>query len=204
MTRNISVVGSVALLILYFGVEYFHWFSVEAISAHAIYFFEAIWVALVWIIFKKIGLIGKWSIKSSACLVVLLPFGWIVHAFARQQGIVIPFDFSSTETILFLLLIGPVLEELVFRGAMWRLIEVCYSKTFLLILITSLIFSYSHYQAVFSVPDEYKPFIYYQTAYTFVLSLICARLRIRIGLVGAIIAHILFNLGFWLGNRWVL
>src|SRR5689334_11451822 len=107
MTRNISRLCSVLLLTLYFGVEYFHWFSVEAISAHSIYFFEAIWVVLVWFVFKKIGFGWNWSLKIASLIAALLPLGWIVHVFARKQGIVIPFDFSSSETILFLLFIGP-------------------------------------------------------------------------------------------------
>ena len=135
---------------------------------------------------------------------LLLPLGWLIHVFARQQGMLIPFDFGSTETILFLLLIGPVLEELIFRGAMWRLMEQWIGQgrfhTLCLILTTSFIFAFSHFHAIFSVPDEYKPFIYYQTAYTFVLAIICARLRLRVGLIGAIVGHMLFNFGFWLGR----
>ena len=200
MSRKVSLLRSALLLVLYFGVEYFHWFSVEAISTHAIYFFEVIWVALVCIIFKNVGFAGKWTLNTAGGVVALLPLGWTTHFFARQQGMLIPFDFRSSETILFLLLIGPVLEEFVFRGAMWKLIEAWCSKSFVLILLTSLIFSYSHYQAVFSVPEEYKSFIYYQTAYTFILAFICAWLRLSTGLIAAIVAHLLFNFGFWLGR----
>jgi len=201
MSPSFGRLVSVLLFVLYFGIEYLHWFSVEAISAYSIYIFELIWVALIWAVFKKIEFIKKNLSKVNVLLIsILLPLGWLIHYLARARGIIIPFDFNSSETILFLLLVGPVLEELVFRGAMWRLAEMIASKPVFLILTTSLLFSYSHFQASFSVPDEYKPFIYYQTAYTFLLALSCARLRIQMGLLAAILGHALFNLGFWLGR----
>jgi hypothetical protein len=136
--------------------------------------------------------------------VVLLPLGWIVHRYAQGAELLIPFDFSSTETLVLLLAVGPVLEELLYRGAIWRLFEFLFTgagqRTWMIVIATSLLFSFSHYHAVFSVPEEFQGFIHFQTLYTLGLGLACAFLRWRVGLLGSILGHVLFNVGFWLGR----
>lgn len=193
------MIGAILFLILYVGVQFFHWFSLEAVSPYATYLFDAAWVLAVLIVFKKVTWLRKSSTAWFGVCALLLPLGWATHQLGRAQDILIPFDFHNSETLLFLLLVGPVLEELVFRGAMWRALEKLNLKPVMTALMTSAAFSYSHFQASFLAPDEFKPFIYYQTAYTFLLALVCAKVRIELGLLTAILVHALFNFGFWLG-----
>lgn len=191
---------SLLMFVAYFGTEYFHWFPVEAISPYGIYFFEVIWVFITWLAFRRFVLLGKYPVLQKTAIAALLPMGWLVHFFARKQQMIIPFDFTNSETVLFLILIGPLLEEFVFRGAFWRLTEVWTQKLIVPVIVTTLLFSASHFQALTFVPEEYKNFIVYQGLYTLVLGFFCANLRMRSGLLAAILGHVCFNFGFWLAR----
>jgi membrane protease YdiL (CAAX protease family) len=66
-------------------------------------------------------------------------------------------------------------------------------------IISSLIFSYSHLHAIWFVPPEYDKFILYQTAYTLPLAFACAYvLRRQRSLLSSVAVHAAFNFGFFL------
>lgn len=192
---------SVLFILTFVISEYLLQSQIEALGAYANYAGELILIALFFAVFRNHELhLAKPGKVGSALLASLFILGYLSRVIAGTIGITIPFDFHSIETLVFLLLVGPLLEELLFRGLLHRSFQSLIKYTMVTSAITSLMFSYSHFQAYFKVPDVFHPFIFYQTSYTFVLALFCSQVRIRHGLTWAIFAHVLFNFGFYLGN----
>jgi hypothetical protein len=178
--------------------EYIFISRIESISSYALYVAEVFWVTAVLLVLKKI----EWfkNIRSIRWLSLSMLMGFLgagVHFLARQLGLLVPFDFQSTEVTAFLLLVGPVLEEFLFHGALFRLFEVFIPKKWIIVLITALIFSFGHYQVIDQVPESIHAFVQYQAFYTFLLGTICGVFRVKYGLLVAVLAHLFFNFGFW-------
>ena len=77
---------------------------------------------------------------------------------------------------------GPIIEEIVIRGFIWKIFEGKNFKNFIILLITSLIFAFMHM--------EIKRFLIF-----FIMGLILGILRMRTNRLGAsIIAHIVINI----------
>jgi membrane protease YdiL (CAAX protease family) len=176
--------------------------QLEAFGLYTPYIFEVICVAI------SFALVGAPSLsffklqKAAAWgMVAALFAGFASFKGAGGLGIQIPFDLSGTETIFFLLLVAPVLEELIFRFMLWQPIRNLVGCRLVALIATSVLFSYAHFHALWSVPVEIHPFIYYQTAYTLVLGLACGYYVYRYSSVtSAVFVHFGFNLGFWLGS----
>ena len=193
------------LFCLFIAVEFFHLFSLDAINPYAIYAFEVMFTTLCWAILKNF----EWKIRAikiqdTLILLLTLIAGFGIFSFAKVQLIEIPFDFKNPEMVLFLLVIGPILEELVYRGALWGVFTEFGRRlkpqqaTALAFGLTTTLFAYSHYFMIFSLPESFSAFIRYQGAYTLGLGLVCGWVRMRIGLRAAIGFHAAFNFGFWL------
>jgi membrane protease YdiL (CAAX protease family) len=196
----IKIFACFLALVFYLGEIIFRG-QIEAVSMYGIYFFEALWVLAVYFVFRKISWLNREKIIPSLVLIfVTAVLGASVHVLATINDILIPFDLDNAETILFLILLGPVLEEFVFRYGFWSIFESLIKSRWILILITAVLFSFSHFQLISEFPPEIHGFIHYQSAYTFVLGVFCGYLRAYSGLSIAITAHILFNLGFYLAR----
>ena len=170
-------------------------------GAYASYVFEVIFAFLIWSIFRP-NLALRFSPDKSLGYagVIALATGFGIYKLAAYASIDIPFDLSENETILFLLLIGPVVEELVFRMALWEPLSNLLPRTSLVILISSAIFSFAHFVAWWHVPESLRAFVLYQTTYTFLLGLYCGWLRAKYGsILSNILFHALFNLAFFVG-----
>lgn len=126
-----------------------------------------------------------------------------VAVLARSVGLGLPFDLTDTRTILLLLLGGPILEELVFRFALWELIPEIKGfgvlwRDRLSLILTTLFFGAAHFAAYQYVPETLQSFVLFQTAYTLGLGFACGWFRISTRAIGTSIAiHLLFNLGFF-------
>jgi len=188
-------------LVMFLFIEFVFMKQIEAISAYASYFFEVLWVCGVLFAFKGFHWFTKGKVLQWGAIVFLTGvLGAWVQILAFRRGIPIPLDLENRETILLLLLIGPVLEEFIFRLGLWKVSEFFVKNKWFLILFTSAIFSYCHYWMIDELPASVRGFIIYQAAYTFVLGLICGYLRSGYGMLAALPAHLLFNLGFWLAR----
>lgn len=131
---------------------------------------------------------------------ISLVAGGAIYRFAEAKGIAIPFDLSSREAVVFLILVAPVLEEAIFRYFLWKPIELLTNRTIAL-LITTLLFSYSHFHAYWFYPSEIHPFIFYQSAYTLGVGLAAGYFVWRYNAIwGAILVHFAFNIGFYLAH----
>lgn len=124
--------------------------------------------------------------------------GFGIFQLGQSSGILFPFDLSSTETLVFLLLVAPVLEELLFRGALWEAVSRFCRKQTSVLLWTSLAFGVGHLIALYRVPQEFRPFVLIQFLYVILLGLGAGWARIASGsLVAPILVHFSFNLGFF-------
>lgn len=174
----------------------------DALGTYASYIFEIGLVILTALILRPRlawgSLIRLWPIAGA---LVLLAAGFGIQKLARISGLTIPMNVSEGETVLFLIVVAPILEEFVFRFLLWKPIERATSAKTAWIT-TSLLFAYSHLHAIWFVPAEYQKFLIYQTAYTLPLGLACGwMLRKQNSLLPAILLHFAFNLGFFLAFR---
>jgi membrane protease YdiL (CAAX protease family) len=193
---------AVIFLIIYLGLRYLPETWWRGISVYYSYVFELFFVLLVARFFRsKNGFrLSVLKIELPVFLVSLLS-GFLVNRLAGYSGIVIPFDLKSSGLLVMLLLIAPVLEELIFRYALWRLLDVINNNRIFLVLSTTFLFSLGHLISLFYVPEEFKVFVVYQFLYVILLGLFCGwRRQVSGTVVTAIFIHFFFNLGFYLGR----
>ena len=196
-----SIIAGTVLVAVFVLMEYVFQGSIDSISPYAIYIAELLFVLCSWFTLRNFEFLKKkqFTITSALPFLLLAAFGWVTHVvLVALLKVAVPFDFHSSETLLFLLLLGPVLEELLFRGALISIFKSFRLPTALLVLLSATCFSYSHYKVITTVPETFHLFIYAQTLYTFLLGAICAFIYLRRGLVFSVLGHLLFNFGFWL------
>lgn len=174
--------------------------QLDALGNYGSYIFEVICVSVAIGLFgKKIFSTVKIFKSVSYGMIIGLGAGFGIFKLAGVLSIAIPFDLKGTETVLFLLVVAPILEEAIFRFLVWQPIQYISQRPIIALVSTSLIFSYSHLHAIWFVPPEVHKFIIYQTVYTFLLGLTCGYYVYRYSsLACAILIHFAFNLGFYL------
>ncbi len=192
---------AIGLIALFWGVSYQAWFALDALSPYTMYGFELTFSVLVAFIYRKFEFkLAPLTFGAGVALFFSLAAGFAIFEGAGVFGYTIPFELKDLETVLFLLLIGPILEEGVFRGALWRLFQEVFGTPWVGYLATSVIFSYSHYRVIGEVPESFHGFIRYQAIYTLGLGLFCGGIRVQFGLLAALFTHMAFNFGFWLAS----
>lgn len=199
---NLKKCFSITILFVYLIIRFFftHW--LDSLGEYTTYYLESILavvsVILYFNIFKT-----SWRINKSIFIFSLfaLVSGFLIYKMAIVAlQITIPFNLKSTETILFLLIIAPILEEMIFRFSIWQPLE--YIHSWFAYLGTSLLFAYSHFHAYWFIPEEFHKFVFYQTAYTLLLGLICGYfIKKYSSLSEAILIHFSFNFGFYLCSQ---
>ncbi|MEK7355434.1 MAG: CPBP family intramembrane glutamic endopeptidase, partial [Bdellovibrionota bacterium] len=190
------------LAIAYLGIRFGFTRQLDEIGAYTAYIME---VALVVIAIAIEGrtFFSRFAIRRAMALFFPLAAlgGFAAFKLAGFSGISIPFDLSGAETLIFLLVVAPILEELVFRFFLWQPVESLTKKPVLALVVCAALFSYSHFHPIWFLPPELASFLTYQTAYTFVLGLACGYWVWRgRSLAGAILTHFFFNLGFYLAS----
>jgi hypothetical protein len=190
---------AIGFVLLYIGVSFAGWFMLDRVSPYAIYGFQALFGLLVLLLYRQ----WQWKIKSLSFAAGVAFFFAFAAGFAVVEacgvlGDAIPVSFKDPETVLWLLILTPILEEWVFRGALWKLFEKITGSPWPAFLMTAIISSYSHYSAISSLAPKYAPFLRFEAIFVLGLGLICGGLRLQFGWVAALIAHLAFNFGFWL------
>ena len=173
----------------------------DSVHIYASYAFEL--VIVLWAL-ARLSIKSEFYLKPSkqiGTITLLLALaGWGVHFGATHLGLVVPFDTLSLETKVFLLLVAPILEEMLFRQTFWKQFESFRLPKASVWILTSAFFSFAHLNAIRFAPPELFTFIYYQTGYTLLLGLACGWVREKYGtVVSAILLHAAFNLGFFWG-----
>ena len=205
MTNKISlkvrVLGAV-LAVFYLIVTFLFTPWLESAGDYASYIFEVIFVAIMWFLYRsriKFSYDAKRDLLRDFAPSIVV--GAAAFLLAKPLGLIVPFDLRNGEAILFLLLIGPILEELIFRMALWEQLQDLTKQPYVVLTITTLLFAYAHFQAIWFVPQEIHPFVIYQTSYVVPLALYCGLRRIQTGsMTSPIVIHLAFNLGFFLAS----
>jgi membrane protease YdiL (CAAX protease family) len=188
------------LAFLYLVIRFGFTSNLDSLGEFASYILEALLVAfsiiLSWNSFRELFKFHRSIFLSS---IGSLIFGFAIFKFAVFSNILIPFDLQGVQTIAFLLLISPILEELIFRFFLWKPTDSLTKRPFLSWVITSIVFSYSHLHAIWFAPKEIHPFVMYQTVYTLILGLSCGYFVYKHNsILGGMLIHFFFNLGFYL------
>lgn len=199
--RRVLEYAIIGLGALYLAVRFALTKQLDALGPYSSYIFEVVCSIIAIGLYSKEFLGALRPAPGIARGVVLaLVSGFGIFEIAKRSSLGIPFDLKDKETIIFLLLLGPLLEEVIFRFFLWQVSRSLLKLPFTLV-ITSLIFSYSHFHAFWFVPSAIHPFIIYQTIYTLGLGLWCGFYLYRhFSLGSAIIIHLGFNLGFFVGS----
>lgn len=174
----------------------------RTVTPWAAYTFEILFVIVVGYVYRK-RLIFRLPVKVAVSSALLsLAMGFSIYRLIVSAGLQVPFDFNSMELLFLLLVLGPILEEFIFRMALWEPIaDLFKKKSDAVLILTTALFSVGHLQAFWSVPLEYRPFVLIQGLYVILLGLGCGYGRMRTGSIsGAIYIHVGFNLGFFLAS----
>lgn len=194
---NFKVI-SVALFLFYYIGHYLTAYVFSHYHVYLSYYFDVIFFLITFFIFKKDFKFKGIRFDKLFYLSFLIS-GILLAILATSLEINIYFNLKSVEILIFLLIVAPILEELVFRFALWAPIETITHNRVYTLFITSFLFSASHFMAYFLVTDLYRPFVIYQTIYTFILGIGLGVARKKSGLINPIIYHFLFNFGFACG-----
>ncbi len=191
---------SLILVVIYGVFRYIYPTFLDQFGPYATYAFEIIFCLnaayFFWPLVKLKMNVNKtifWHFLTT------LVAGFCIFSLALPLGLSVPFNLHDPELIFLLVFFGPILEEFIFRFSFWHAFEKLISPKAALQL-TTLLFSYSHFQAYFLVPEDFKHFVLYQTAYTLVLGWwLGSRYKTYSTLGVPILFHIAFNFGFLVG-----
>jgi len=177
----------------------------ETISPLYSYLFEVCFVVSCFLVYRKKKKHKIFNVElDKNFLLQLLPWpfvGFIVYRLALKSTILIPFEFNSVQILLLLLIVAPVLEEFIFRYALWEAVSDLVKSDELKVWISSLLFSIGHLISMFMISPDFRPFVLYQSFYVIILGFGVSQMRIKTGsITGSILIHFLFNLGFYLGS----
>lgn len=190
------------LLITFIFFEYIYRQNIDSINNYASYLLELLFIFIVHLCLKETdNNIALKPIKLSITLALCAILGLGFHSVASLTGLIIPFNFTTLETTIFLLIVGPILEELLFRGAVWTMLRTFNLSLKLTAIISALLFSLSHLTSIQYTPSEFHNFILYQSFYTIILGLICGYIKSTNTVSLSIFAHFLFNFGFWIYTK---
>lgn len=203
--KSRAVWVNIGLVAAYLAVRFLFTRQLDGFGMYASYAFEAAFVALCLALHrKKFRLLPpKLPRAFLAQAAAALMLGMAVYQATKPFDIVIPFDFTRAETVFFLLAVGPLLEELLFRQALWHALGSALKDPRRVLLATAALFSFAHFHAYFFMPEPLQPFVLYQTAYTLALGLWWgfSFQRSEQAFLVPLTLHFGFNLGFYLGFR---
>jgi len=177
-----------------FPWDMIQWDSTISIS----YIFDLLVVASLTVMFRlkfylgtiaPAGMIARaLSVAGAACFALML---------ASVLKLAAPFKYVELLEVQILFL-APIIEELVFRHALFGAFKSHFKNENMLILSNAIFFSISHLPAIWALPPVFHSFIYLQLFYTLILGWICAKSRLRTGsVVEPMLLHFIFNLIFY-------
>ncbi|MFP5490864.1 MAG: CPBP family intramembrane glutamic endopeptidase [Bacteriovoracia bacterium] len=172
------------------------------INPYFSYGFEILFVAGMMILYRKNRPWFQLPQKTDAILT-----GWMMLAgmgaykMTGVLGMGVPYNLSAIETVIFLLVVAPILEELIFRLALWESLKAMRDEALFAIVASTLLFSLGHLVAYLVVPSSIAPFVIYQSLYVIPLSIVIGyRRHYSKSVTSAILLHFGFNLGFYLAS----
>ncbi len=193
-----------AFLLIFFFLRYYFDDRLAMMNPYSSYYVEIFILSLFYIIYKDALFLGFRVFEKAQFfffMVLFFSLGAMFSIAATPLQISIPFNFKSQETIFFLLIVAPILEELIFRSFLFLTLRQ-YFPTKYVYFTTAVVFSLAHFNAYRFIPTEYSHFVFYQTFYTFILGLGLSYILYKFNksLMAVILCHFFFNLGFYLAQ----
>jgi membrane protease YdiL (CAAX protease family) len=197
---------NLSLIIFYFLVSWFYpWGNIQVDSTISIsYIWDFLFViAAIFYTknFPKIHFDKHIYIRLPIIALLATMSVYLIH------NLEYPAPFRYIENIILqILILAPIVEELVFRQAIFGLLKDLNFDERIKIALGSFLFSLSHANALRFLPTEFHPFIYIQLVYTFILGWILIKARMRSqSIVEPMILHFIFNLIFYLSvqKSWI-
>jgi membrane protease YdiL (CAAX protease family) len=182
---------------------FFPWdiFKIES-SISISYIFDIIFVTVILAILKKRNLVGRLDIKGfSVRLLATLSIAILCVGLTKIIPLNAPFKYIEFLFIQILIL-APIIEELVFRAAIFEICENAKLNKQVTVLFNAILFSISHIPALWFLPVEFHSFIGFQLFYTLILGWVCAKSRLKTGgVVEPMLLHFVFNLVFYISIK---
>ncbi len=198
-SKPIAIAFLFAYIIVRMGLDASFW---QTLSEYYSYAFETVFVAAAALIYRKsFRWFSPLSLGDYLGTLIAICSGFFIFKAAGQFHLTVPFDFTSKELLFLLLFFGPVLEESIFRMALWEPCKVLLGSDRGVIAATTLLFAAGHGLAFWTVPDAYKTFVLYQTFYVVLLGIAVGMRRSQSrSVLSPTLIHLGFNFGFWLGT----
>lgn len=120
MNKIIRIIN-IFILFGYFLGRFFLSSWLDSLGVYSSYYFELIVLLLFFGLNYKV-IFSKFKINWSRAYVlpVFCILGFAIYYLLMPLGIDLPLDISSSETLFFLLLVVPILEECIFRFFIWK------------------------------------------------------------------------------------
>lgn len=203
--KKTSKTLNLLILFLYILIRFFLTSWLDSLGTYSSYFFEIITLILFSAVnYKSAFSKPNFKLQFLFISLIFLPLGFIVYFLLRPLNITLPIDISSTEILFFLLMVAPILEEFIFRFFIWKNLEFLKLSSAKILVITSLLFSYSHLHAIWFFDNSFYPFILYQSTYTLIVGLLLGLINKKTNsILYPIVSHFLFNFGFYLGFKFL-
>jgi membrane protease YdiL (CAAX protease family) len=191
------------IFLIIFSGRYFWGHKLEQNYWWSTYLIELIFIISVLIFYSKdIKKFLKWNSSFIKKAIIFLLFGGLSRFFIYLGGWSIPWDLNDPLTIFILLIIAPLLEESLYRGAIWILLSKMINGPKKILGLTSGLFSLSHLYPIWFVDKRFAPMIYTQTIYTLILGLGCGQALLKHKSFGlSVLRHFMFNVGFYFLSR---
>ena len=190
--------------IFYFYMSWFFpWDIFQSKSTISItYVFDTFFVLTTFFIFKNKKILGKLDRKGFVFrLSAVSAIGVFCILIAKSLELKSPFKYIEYLFIQILIL-APIIEEFVFRGAFIQVFENAKLKKPVIIYLNAILFSMSHLPALWFLPEEFHGFIGFQLFYTLLLGWICAKSRVKTnGMLEPVVLHFAFNLIFYIAVK---
>ena len=186
------------LFLSYVAIRFLLGNRILAFNPYATYFFDTAFIVFISLIYKKD--IPYKIYRNKIQLVefpVIFIFGMAIFMLSQIFNWDIPVNFRHTESIIFLIIISPILEELLFRQSFIHIFKNILNNPWYIIITTALLFSLSHYYTnALNYPGT-RQFIIFQTVYTFGLGIWLGWRYLKTkSILHVIILHFFLNLGF--------
>lgn len=198
-TRN----QALAALFTYIAFHFLLPLKFAFLDGYGSYAFEIVFVAVL--LYFARGRFRLWApVKGPYAIEVsmALIFGMLTLQICNWFAIPNPFDLNDPQLLFFLLIVGPILEELLFRQVLWFVFEDLFKSAKSAWIATAIFFSFGHFYAYLSVPEEFKPFVLYQSIYTLILAFWWGHRYLKYrAYAPVLILHFTYNFGFYLGSK---
>jgi len=184
--------------IIYFGLSWFlPWDAIQWDSSISVtYIFDIFFATSVYLIHKP-RLTFRLTKGVMPRGLALAATAFLSIFICLQLGLLTPFRYVDNLFIQILIL-APIIEELVFRYALFEPFKLIIPNKNMLFIFNGLLFSLSHGKALTVLPTDFHSFIYFQMGYTFLLGWICSKAKFSSGsILEPILLHFTFNLIFY-------